>query len=339
MPAPDERPAAGARLARTGEIASQVVSLSPSDPRVRRALHVGIGLILLLGVVLALVAAVGEIPDLEWRFRFWWALLGFLAFGIYTLASAEIWRRLLMSLGPELRAGPGVAIWSSSTLGRYVPTGLLVPVIRIAMAEGQGVSKRICLASVVYEQALAFTAAVILGAYFIIDLPDLSGEPARFLVLIVPVVTFACLHPRVFRPVADRVLRRLGRDELPVVLRLGRSVEFVALYAATLIVGGLGLYALAQGVFHVDGSDWLIVVGAWSVSAAVSLVAFIVPGGLVAREAAITVALAPVMPAAPALAVALLSRIAQLVFEVLFAALTPVLMRPGSRSADVPSSG
>jgi len=53
------------------------------------------------------------------------------------------------------------------------------------------------------------------------------------------------------------------------VLATGRSMEFVALYAAAFIVGGLALYALAQGVYRVDGADWLIVVGAWSVSAAI----------------------------------------------------------------------
>ena len=338
MPAPDER-TEGDRLARTGDLASRVVSLSPGDPRVRRALHVGIGLILLLGVALALVAAFNEVPDLEWRFRIGWVLLGFLGFALYTLASSEVWRRLLISLGPELRPRPALAIWCSSSLGRYVPTGLLVPVIRIAMSEGQGVSKRICLASVVYETALAFTAAVILGAYFIIDLPDLSGEPARFLILAVPVVTLACLHPRVFRRFADLVFHRLGRESLPVVLPVGCSIEFVGLYAATMVIGGASLYALAQGVYHVDGDDWLIVVGAWSVSAAISLVAFIIPGGLVAREAAITLALAPVMPAAPALAVALLSRIAQLVFEVVFAALSPLLLRSATRDADAVSPG
>ena len=254
VPTREERRAAGTRLERTGEIASRVVSLRPADPRVRRALHVAVGLILLLGVGLAVVAALNEVPDLEWRPA--WVLLGFLGFVLYTLASGEIWRLLLAALGPSLRQRPAAAIWCSSALGRLLPTGLLVPIIRTAMAEPLGVPKRICLASVVYEQALALTAAVILGAYFIIDLPDLSGEPARFLVLLIPLVTLACLHPAVFRHVADLVLRRLGREELPVVLPISRSLEFIALYCLALVLGGVSLYALAQGVYPVAGADW-----------------------------------------------------------------------------------
>ena len=73
-------------------------------------------------------------------------------------------------------------------------------------------------------------------------------------------------------------------------------------------------------------------------AAAVSLIAFVVPGGLVAREAAITIALAPVMPAAPALAVAIFSRIAQLLAEVVVAALSPVLLQTPSRADGQESS-
>lgn len=317
----------GDRLERAGDIASRVVALSPDDPRIRRALRAGIGLIVVLGVGLALVGTLNEAPDLDWRFRYGWVLLGFLGFGLYTLAASETWRRLLMVLGPEIKPRPAIAIWCSSALGRYLPSGLLLPMIRTAMAESQGVPKRICLASVVYEQALAFTAAVLLGAYFLIDLPELSGEPARFLVLAVPIVTFICLHPRVFRRFADAMLRRFGREELPAVLPIGRSIEFIALYGANLIIGGAALYALAQGVYQVDGGDWVVVFGAWSVATALALIAFIIPGGLVAREAALAVALSPVMPAATALAVAVLARIAQLLAEVVLAALSPVLMR------------
>jgi hypothetical protein len=52
-----------------------------------------------------------------------------------------------------------------------------------------------------------------------------------------------------------------------------------------------------------------------------------VPAGLVAREAGLAVALSPIMPAAPAIAIAVLSRVVQIAMEVLLASLTQIEVR------------
>jgi uncharacterized membrane protein YbhN (UPF0104 family) len=315
------------RLSQAAGFASRAVSLRPEDPRMRRALQVSIAVLLGFGVSLALIATLNQLPDVDWRFRPGWLLLGVLGFLLHVIATAEIWRRLLSALGPGLPPGPAIAIWCSSALGRYVPTSLLLPVIRMAMAEREGVPKRICMASIVYEVALGFTAAVVVGAYFVINLPDLQGVSERYAILGFPVLAFLALHPSVFRRWTDRVLRRLGRESLPVVLPVGRVLEFVALYAAMLAATGLGVYAFAQAIYEIDRSDLVIVVGAYSVATAIALAAFILPGGVGAREAGIALALSPVMPTAPAVAVAVLVRIGQLGAEVVLASLSPVLLR------------
>jgi hypothetical protein len=288
---------------------------------------VGIGIIVVLSVGLAAFSSAGDIPDVDWRFRPIALGLAVAAMSLGLMANAEIWRRILMALGPALPGPRARAIWFTSGLGRYVPTSLLLPVLRSAMAEREGVPKRITLASVAYEMALFFTAALILGAYFVIDLPNLQDSPGRFLVLALPVLALVALQPRIFHSLADRALERLGRAKLPLSLGTGRVLEFVGLYAATYVLWGLALYGIAQCVYPVEGGDLVTVVGAFAVGTAISIIAFVLPGGLVAREAGIALALSPVMPAAPALAVAVLARIVQLGLEVLLAMITPVLAR------------
>ncbi len=56
--------------------------------------------------------------------------------------------------------------------------------------------------------------------------------------------------------------------------------------------------------------------GAFAVASAFALIGFLVPGGLGVREVAMTLALSPVMPTVPAIAVAVLSRILQIAIEV-----------------------
>jgi glycosyltransferase 2 family protein len=317
------------RLERAGDIAARVGSLEPADPRVRRGLHAGIAIIVVLGIGLAAFTAAGDLPDVDWRFRPFALALALASLTIFLLINAGIWRRLLHALGPELEPRRSRAIWFTSGLGRYVPTSLLLPMLRAAMAEREGAPKRITLASVAYEMSAFLTAALILGAYFVIDLPELQGEPGRYLVLVLPVLALVALHPRVFHTLADRALERLGRAKLPLSLPEGRVLEFVGLYALTYLLAGLSLYALALCVYPVDTGDLVTVIGAFAVGTALSIIAFVLPGGLVAREAGIALALSPVMPAAPAVAVAVLARIVQLGLEVALALITPLLARRG----------
>jgi glycosyltransferase 2 family protein len=315
------------KLERAGDLAARASSLQPSDPSLRRGLHAGIAIVLVLGVGLAVVAGLGDFPDVNWRFRPAALALSIIAFTVYLFGSAELWRRLLRALGPELPPLRSSAIWFASGLGRYVPTALLLPMVRMAMAEREGVPKRITLATVAYELALFFTGSVVVGAYFVITLPNLEGVWQRYLVLVLPAIALVAIHPRVFHPLADWALTRTGRAPLPVSLPGWRSLEFVALYAAACLVAGLAIYCLAQSIFPVGADNLPTVVSSYAVANTVSILAFVLPGGLGAREASMAAALAPVMPTAPAVAIAVLSRVVQVALEVVFAFGTTVLAR------------
>jgi glycosyltransferase 2 family protein len=301
---------------------------------VRRGLHATIGTALAAGSVFALVAALGDFPDVEWRFRPAALGLAVVGFAITLGSAAELWRRILIALGHPLAPGRSAAIWFVSGLGRYVPTSVLLPVLRAAMCEREGVPKRVSLASMAYEVGFASTATLIIGAYFLVDLPSLSDDAGRYLGLVLPLAALVCLHPRVFHTLADKSLIRLGRDPLPASLPESTVLRMVALFVANYLVAGLSVYALAQSIYPVGVDDLVLVVGAFSVGATLSLIAFVLPGGLVAREAGIAVALSPVMPAAPAIAIAVLTRILQIAVELAGTAILPlVARRASSRSA------
>jgi uncharacterized membrane protein YbhN (UPF0104 family) len=172
----------------------------------------------------------------------------------------------------------------------------------------------------------------------VITLPDLQGVWERYLVLVLPAIALIAIHPRVFHPLADWALARTGRAPLPASLPGWRSLEFVALYALSCLVAGIGIYCLAQAIFPVGADNLPTVVSSYAVANAVSILAFVLPGGLGAREASMAVALAPVMPTAPAVAVAVLSRVIQVALEVAFASGTVMLTRRARTSAPATAS-
>jgi glycosyltransferase 2 family protein len=203
-----------------------------------------------------------------------------------------------------------------------VPTSLLMPVVRVTLLRREGVPRRSSLSATVHELALAFAAALIVSAYFLLTLPSLADEPMRFALLALPLVLAIALNPRVFEPLARYALRRMGQDagDTPVTMDERHLLPLLVGYIASFLIGGLALFALARAFTPVALDDLPTVVMSLGLGYSAALVAPILPGGIGAREAGLTAALATVLGGPTALAVAVASRILQLVIELGFAA-------------------
>lgn len=277
---------------------------------------------------IAIATQWSKLPDdVDWHFAPGWLALSLVLLFVFHAANGEIWRALLAELGGHLEARRARSIWGTTMLARYVPTGALTVVARAAMAGREGVSRAVVIASSVYELVLALAGGVLVAAYFVIVLPQLDGEPARFGVLVVAAATLTVLHPAVFERLSAIPLNRLGREPLPKVLATRRVVGYLAAYIASLLVAGLATYAFARSLHSVPADQVPAVLASFAVGFAVAVVAFVLPGGLGAREAGMAAALSGALPFVVALAVAVGIRLAQIGVELLYAALAAALMR------------
>ena len=308
-------------LERAGSAAAGIGAGGPKHPTARLALQWGLAALIFAFLLFFVVRQWNELPDFDWRFRPAWLSLSAPAVLLFYIGQGEIWRLILHALGEHhLHPRPARAMWGKSLLARYVPTNALMVIGRVLMAEKHGVSKRVCLASIVYELGLSFGTAVMVGAYFVIELPSLGDQPARYAVLGVVPIVLAGLHPRIFHPLADFGLRKLGRDPLPSALSFGRIIEFSLMYIACWAVVGVGVYAFAQALHPLDASDFAYVAAAYPVAFCVAVLTFVVPSGLGTRDAALATAMTAVVATAVATAIAVAFRIFQTVIELLYVA-------------------
>ncbi|HVE69345.1 MAG TPA: lysylphosphatidylglycerol synthase domain-containing protein [Solirubrobacteraceae bacterium] len=314
-------------LERLGAAGSAATSLRGGVPRWQRAVMVALVVAVVAGLALAVASQWSKLPDVEWRFAPAWLAAAIVALVAFQWVHAHLWVSMIHALGHPIPLLRGVSVWSITLLGRYVPTSVALAAGRMALAEREGVPKRVCAASLVYELAFTFAGASIVGAYFVVTLPDLEGNPGRWAVLAVPAVVLIVLDPAIFHRVADGVLRRLGRQTLPVSLSRPQVAWFTLLFAASFLVAGFGVYAFAEALHGVPAGDAGTAVGAYSVGFAASVLAFVLPGGLGAREGAMTAALSPILPVTVALAVAVAVRLAQMAVELGYAVIVPLLVR------------
>jgi glycosyltransferase 2 family protein len=315
-------------LERAGSAAAGISSIGPKRPAARLAFQWGIAALIFGFLILFVLRQWNELPDFEWHFEPAWLALAALTVFLFYVVQGELWRLILHWLWDEhLEARTARAIWGKSILARYVPTNALMVVGRIVMAEREGVPKRVCLASIVYELGIGFGTAVIVGAYFVIELPDLQDEPARYAVLALIPIVLTALHPRVFFPLANLGLRKLGRDPLPRALPFGRVLQLAVLYVGCWSIIGSAVYAFGSALIPLDAGDYPYVAAAYPVAFCVAVLTFVVPSGLGTRDAALAIALKAVVGSTVATAIAVAFRIFQTTIELIYVGLVAWLGR------------
>jgi hypothetical protein len=283
-------------LHRIGEAAARFGTRPPRSKRIRLGIQVGIAVLVFGFLVLTVVDQWSEIQSKGVHFHVVWLIPAFVVLPIFYALSALGWDLILRFLGYRIGLGRAQVAWGQPLLARYVPGSVLYVLGRVLLSERAGVPRRITLASIVYEQAVSAISAVGVAAYFLISHPDLQGQPLRWAVLLLVPAGIALLHPRVFGPLADRVLRAFGRDPLPGVVSLPGVIVLVLFYAFNWGVVAVGIYCVARSVSDIPLSDIPVVGSAQAVGYVAALVTLVFPAGLGIRDAAFAWAVKGAVP-------------------------------------------
>ena len=283
-------------LHRLGDAGSKFGTKPPKSKRVRLALQVGLAVVVFGFLVLTVINQWSEIQKEGVHFHVLWLIPALIILVLYYMFAAFGWDLILRSLGYRIGFGRAQVAWGQPLLARYVPGSILYVLGRVLLSERAGVPRRISLASIVYEQAISATSAIVVAAYFIVRHPDLQGYPERWAVLLVIPVAIVILSPRVFRPLSTRALAAFGRDPLPVVMSLRDVISLIVYYSLVWLAVAFGIYAVARSVTYIPYSDILLVGSAQAIGYFAALVTLVAPAGLGVRDAAFAWAVKAALP-------------------------------------------
>jgi uncharacterized membrane protein YbhN (UPF0104 family) len=216
-----------------------------------------------------------------------------------------------------------------SMLAKYLPGGVWTPAARaVALRRYAGVTDTpTVLASILVEAALSAISGVIV---FVLSLAWVRDVKAPLLPLVgFAVLLAALLHPRIFRPLFNKVLKPFGGhniEPLPFPLTLG----LLLFYCGTWVIGGFGVYFMLRSVGAEVGLATIPFLGGVSaVGAIVAVLAVFAPSGIGAREASMYGLLLAVTTTGAALGVTLINRLAITLVEVVLFAVGVVMLRLG----------
>ena len=293
-----------------------------------------IPLVVLAFLVATVVSQWGELGRVEVRFDPVWLVGAFGALLGYQAIHGEVARIVLVELGQPIEGRRLRAIFSASLLARYVPTGALAVVARIGLQEREGVAKRVGTLGLLYETAIALVGAALLCLLLV---ARASVPLALGLLAVSPVAIALVLGPRFFPPLANRVLARLKREPVSRFLPTAAVLRLTLLCALSFVLAGVSVLCVVRGLTEPPAGSTATIIASAGLGFITSLLGFALPGGLGAREAGLTGALALVLPGPIAFAVAVVSRLVQTAVELTYAGVATLADR--RRVPERPAAG
>jgi glycosyltransferase 2 family protein len=243
-----------------------------------------------------------------------WLGVSLVLVAVYYLVFILGWIRMLAGWGIQVSYGAALQAEMVSMLAKYIPGGVWTPAARaVALRKRAGVTDTpTVLASILVEAGLSAISGVIV---FVVSLAWVRGVNAPLPLLIgFGVLLAVLLHPRIFRPVAERLLRPFNAKIEP--LPFGLTLLLLLFYCATWLVAGFALYFLLRSVGADPGLRVVPFLGGTAaVGAIVAVLAVFSPSGLGVREASMYGLLLAVTDEGPALSAALVNRLTITVVE------------------------
>ena len=253
--------------------------------------------------------------------------LGCAALAGYYLVFVIGWMRILSEWGVELPYPAALRAEMISMLAKYIPAAIWAPAARVVAARRAGVTDAALVASsMLLEAGLSAVAGVIV---FVVSLPFVDEVDAPLWPLVAFGAVLAILvQPRVFRPLAGKVLHKIGyKKDLPDMR--GRTVStLLVFYAGTWVLGGFALWLLLRSVgAHPEPATIVYLGGTAAVGAIVAVVFVFAPSGLGPREASMYGLLLAVATPGQALGAVALNRVALTLVELLVLFVGGLLLR------------
>lgn len=236
------------------------------------------------------------------------------------------WLVILKDLGAEglERSRVQLAhVYAKSWLARYIPGTAPWILGKIYFASKHGVSKSKLAVSSLLEAVLQVTVVLAFGSLLLL-MDERFGVIDQRLRIVMGVVLALCLivvMPPVFNRLVGLAHRIARKKELSAENKMPAKtlLKGVALYVTGGVLYGLFLFFLAKGVYPPLAYDQIpFIIGAGNLAGALGILAIFTPSGLGVRDGVQLLLFSLVMPPEFALTITILTRLWDVVLDVLF---------------------
>lgn len=273
-----------------------------AKPWLRRIIGLAITLAIFYWMLKPVVQKWDQVREPLSRYNWGYFALGAAMFALFLFAfRVIIWWKLLDGMGHRLPLATTTRIFSTGELARYLPGWIWQVWGRVYLIKPYGVTGTVCSTSQILELTIFLLANILVAIACLLWLGGKMNQEIRPLfwsaMALVPVLLLI-LHPRVFYGVVNKVMRRLGKPQMPEHFRK-RELLVLGIWAMLgLLWQSLAIWVVVQQPLGLQFTKWWVVAGAYCLAWTAGFLAFWAPGGLGVREAVLVLALELAVPPA-----------------------------------------
>ncbi|WP_243063495.1 lysylphosphatidylglycerol synthase domain-containing protein [Humibacter sp. RRB41] len=235
------------------------------------------------------------------------------------VASMLSWRAVLSGMGSHLGFRPAARVFFLGQLGKYVPGSIWPIVAQAELAKEYGTPRARGAVALIVQMIVSVVVGTLFAAVCLVASSPAAVTEYWWLVVLA-VIGIVCVIPPVFRRIMRIICKVIRRpaDELDgltfgdLLKASGWSLAMWALFGVHMVVLSLAAAPLSMQLV-------LTAAGGYALAWLVGFVIIFLPAGAGAREAALALALAPVMGGPAAVGLALVSRFVMLAIDLIFA--------------------
>ena len=255
-----------------------------------------------------------------WKFDWKALLLVSLFHSIALGATFWAWYVMMARLGKFTDLAANFRYYYVSTLTKRLPTSLPYIGSRLVMYKQENVSTPVIINCILLENLLIGVAGIIA---FLLFSPFYTNVPGN---IIVPMVISAILliallfiRPEWLILVTNWALRRLHKEQITTSLSRRDILYLIGIYILPWVFAGISFYFAPRALSDFHGLSLMDSFQISMLSTLVSLLYFIIPGGLALKELTASVLMTAWMPLSAAILITFAYRIIHTLDEVMWA--------------------
>jgi glycosyltransferase 2 family protein len=246
----------------------------------------------------------------------------FILLVFYPFFNVIIWYYITKRNKCEISFNKTVVLRLYSELGKYIPGKLWGYGMLIIYYGKEGISKKDISICSFFELLASTLGSILIFIVSLIFIENSLIQSYRFIAIILLILFFIAIHPKIIEFFSNKVLVLLKKDRISIKLTYTFIFKLVILYSANWMFFGFAFFVFIHSFYNLSSNYYFFITGSLSLSSLIGFFTFFAPAGIGVRESILILTLKNILSIEIATIISITSRIWVTIAELIVILLT-----------------
>ena len=268
-----------------------------------------IALIILFFIAKYIKSNSNSLKEFKFQINYYYLIISSIILILYIFNQFVLWYYITKLNKCNLSFSTSIISRAYSEFGKYVPGKVFGYAMLLYVYSKENKSKVQLTFSMFFELLSSVLAAALIFLFSIFFTDIHEFQKYRLVSLILLVVFFIVIHPKILNYFSAIFFRITKREPVNLSLSYLQIIKLISLYVVNFMLFGVAFVLFIKSIYSISFSDYLFITCTTAAAGLIGLFAIFVPAGLGVREGVLVFTLSFIMPPALAGIIALTSRL------------------------------